>query len=326
MVKEIKMIKIDLITGFLGSGKTTFLKKYAAYWLRQGLKVGILENDFGAVNVDMMLLRDLLGDNCDLEMIAGGCDYDCHVRRFRTKLISFAMQGMDRVLVEPSGIFDVDEFFDILRDEPIDGWYEIGSVIAVVDARLEEDLTEESEYLLTSQIAEAGTVILSRTQEASPEEIGRTIAHMNRAMKRFMCSRHFENEILAKDWADLTDGDFAAIGASGYRPEAHVKLPVADSNSFGSVYCFNVKLSPAALKERVRTLMNDDSLGKVFRVKGFVRDGEEWAELNATKQDISVKRVGAGQEIVIVIGEGLDTAGIYRHFGIDAETIADVKI
>ena len=104
------MIKIDLITGFLGSGKTTFLKKYASYHLRQGLRVGILENDFGAVNVDMMLLKDLLGDNCDLEMIAGGCDYDCHVRRFRTKLISFAMQGMDRVLVEPSGVFDVDEF------------------------------------------------------------------------------------------------------------------------------------------------------------------------------------------------------------------------
>ncbi len=320
------MIKIDLITGFLGSGKTTFLKKYASYWLRQGLKVGILENDFGAVNVDMMLLQDLLGDNCDLEMIAGGCDYDCHVRRFRTKLISFAMQGMDRVLVEPSGVFDVDEFFDILRDEPIDGWYEIGSVIAIVDARLEEDLTEESEYLLTSQIAEAGTVILSRTQEASTEEISATIAHMNRAMERFMCSRRFENEILAKPWDALTDEDFSAIGAAGYRPEAHVKLPVADNNSFNSVYCFNVKLTPEELKEKVTALMSDDSLGKVFRVKGFVRDGDAWAELNATKQDITVKKVDAGQEIVIVIGEGLDTAGIYRHFGIDAETIADVKL
>ena len=320
------MIKIDLITGFLGSGKTTFLKKYASYHLRQGLRVGILENDFGAVNVDMMLLKDLLGDNCDLEMIAGGCDYDCHVRRFRTKLISFAMQGMDRVLVEPSGVFDVDEFFDILREEPIDGWYEIGSVIAIVDARLEEDLTEESEYLLTSQVAEAGSVILSRTQEASPEEITRTIAHINRAMKRFMCSRRFENEILTKDWADLTDEDFAAIAASGYRPEAHVKLPVANDNSFNSVYCFNVKLSPAELKERVITLMSDGSLGKVFRVKGFVKDGDSWVELNATKQDISLKPVEAGQEIVIVIGEGLDTAGIYHHFGIEADSIADIKL
>ena len=58
------MIKIDLITGFLGAGKTTFLKKYARYLLDQGLNIGILENDFGAVNVDMMMLKDLEGDHC----------------------------------------------------------------------------------------------------------------------------------------------------------------------------------------------------------------------------------------------------------------------
>ena len=49
------MTKIDLITGFLGSGKTTFLKRYAGWLLDQGLKTGIIENDFGAVNVDMLL-------------------------------------------------------------------------------------------------------------------------------------------------------------------------------------------------------------------------------------------------------------------------------
>ena len=52
------MVTIDLITGFLGSGKTTFLKKYAEYLMDQGLHIGILENDFGAVNVDAMLLQE----------------------------------------------------------------------------------------------------------------------------------------------------------------------------------------------------------------------------------------------------------------------------
>ena len=70
------MIPIDLITGFLGSGKTTFLKKYARYLLDQGLSIAILENDYGAVNVDMMLLQELEGEKCELEMVAGGCDYD----------------------------------------------------------------------------------------------------------------------------------------------------------------------------------------------------------------------------------------------------------
>lgn len=82
------MIKIDLITGFLGSGKTTFIRKYVKHLTDKGLKIGILENDYGAVNVDAMLLQDILGDKCELEMVAGGCDADCHKRRFKTKLIA----------------------------------------------------------------------------------------------------------------------------------------------------------------------------------------------------------------------------------------------
>ena len=56
------MVKVDLITGFLGAGKTTFIKKYARYLMDQGMNIGILENDLGAINVDMMLLHDLEGE------------------------------------------------------------------------------------------------------------------------------------------------------------------------------------------------------------------------------------------------------------------------
>ena len=91
------MVKIDLVTGFLGSGKTTFLKKYAKRLMEQGQNIGILENDFGAVNVDMMLLQELEGEQCELEMISGGCDPETHRRRFRTKLIAMGMCGYDRL-------------------------------------------------------------------------------------------------------------------------------------------------------------------------------------------------------------------------------------
>lgn len=156
------MVTIDLITGFLGSGKTTFIKHYAKYLMDQGMNIGILENDFGAVNVDMLLLQELMGDKCELEMIAGGCDRETHRRRFRTKLIAMGMCGYDRVLVEPSGVYDVDEFFDVLRDEPLDRWYQIGNVITVVNAKLESELSDMSEYLLASEAAHAGAVMLSR--------------------------------------------------------------------------------------------------------------------------------------------------------------------
>lgn len=188
------MVKVDLITGFLGSGKTTFIKKYASWLMKQGLNIGILENDFGAVNVDMMLLHDLEGENCELEMVSGGCDKDCHRRRFKTKLIAMGMCGYDRVLIEPSGIFDVDEFFDVLRDDPLDRWYQIGNVIAIVDAMLPETLSPQADYLLASETANAGRVLLSRVRQAGAEQCEAARAHLARALERCKCSRRFAPE------------------------------------------------------------------------------------------------------------------------------------
>lgn len=163
------MVQVDLITGFLGAGKTTFLRRYVRYLVAQGHNVCILENDFGAVNVDAMLVQDLLGPNCDLETISGGCDCDTHQRRMRTKLIAMAMRGFDRVVVEPSGIFDVDEFFDVLRDDPLDRWYHIGNVIAIVDAMLPETLSPQAEYVLASETANAGRAAADRCRRGPPD-------------------------------------------------------------------------------------------------------------------------------------------------------------
>ena len=68
------------------------------------------------------------------------------------------MCGYDRVIVEPSGIFDVDEFFDALYEEPLDKWYQIGNVITILDARLEEKLQPQAEYILASEAADAGCI------------------------------------------------------------------------------------------------------------------------------------------------------------------------
>ena len=172
------MVQVDLITGFLGAGKTTFLRRYAAWWAGQGVRVCVLENDFGAVNVDAMLLQDLEAVGVEVETISGGCDCDTHQRRMRTKLISMAMRGFERVVVEPSGIFDVDEFFDVLRDEPLDRWYQLGNVIAIVDALLPETLSPQAEYILASESAWAGKVLLSRCQLATDGQKEGAKAHL----------------------------------------------------------------------------------------------------------------------------------------------------
>ncbi len=306
------MIKIDLITGFLGSGKTTFLKKYAGYLISKGRNIGILENDHGAVNIDMMLLQDLEGDNCELEMVSGGCDYDCHRRRFKTKLIAMGMSGYDRVLVEPSGVYDADEFYDVLYEEPLDAWYTIGNVIAIVDAGLEEGLSEEAEYMLAEQVSGAGMAVFSRAQEETEETIERTVTYLNHLMEKFRCSRRFSigepyNNILAADWNELSDSDMERISQCGYLAENMVKLPVDRDNRFDSLYFMNLSVPEQDLKQAVKELLAEGKYGKVFRVKGYVKkkDGN-WLQINATKEHIHMDVAKRGQEVLIVIGENLN--------------------
>lgn len=301
------MVKIDLITGFLGSGKTTFIKKYAKYLIDQGLNIGILENDFGAVNVDMMLLQDIAGEKCTLEMVAGGCDKDCHRRRFRTKLIAMGMCGYDRVLIEPSGIFDMDEFFDALHESPLDRWYEIGNVITVVDAMLEENLSEDAEFILASEVANAGIVLLSKAQEAAETDIERTKAHLNKAMESVHCDRRFEKEIFVKDWNKLSDADFKKIQSAGYVGADYEKKDIAEEDAFQSLYFMNLTMPVEKLEEKVKQIFNDKECGNIFRIKGFMQTkSDQWIELNATHQNITIQSIKKGQEIFIVIGEKLN--------------------
>ena len=326
------MVKVDLITGFLGSGKTTFIRKYAQYLMDTGKNIGILENDYGAVNVDMMLLQDLMGDNCELEMISGGCDKDCHRRRFKTKLIAMGMCGYDRVIVEPSGIFDVDEFFDILHEEPLNRWYQIGNVIAIVDSKLESDLSDEADFILASEVADAGCIVMSKSQEATPEEIQGTIEHVNRALEKVHCSRGFgkdfdgsgeagvTNNIIHKNWDEMSKEDFDRIASCGYEMASYRKPVFEVEDAFSSLYFMNVKMTEKELREAAEKIMSDPACGHVFRMKGFMRvddgesseesdqtqeNGQHWIELNATKNEITIRPLHVGQEVLIVIGEGL---------------------
>ncbi len=306
------MIQIDLITGFLGSGKTTFIKKYARYLMERGERIGILENDYGAVNVDMLSLNELRGEQCELEMLAGGCDLETHKRRFRTKLISMYMSGYTRVLVEPSGIYDVDEFFDVLHEEPLDQWYEIGNVLTIVDARLSDEISGKADYMLASQVACAGRVIFSRVQEASREEIAHTVEHLNRVCGQFHCRRRFGEDILVMDWQEMGSDVLEALAHVGYRSEDHVKLPFETDNRFESLMYLN---RPAKTQEELRDMvertLNDARFGHVHRVKGFAPlPDESFLEINATQDTLTMMPIANGQNVMIVIGEMLSEAEI----------------
>ena len=300
------MIKIDLITGFLGSGKTTFIREYAKYLISKGEKICIIENDYGAVNIDMVLLQDLLGENCNLEMIVGGDGKEAHRRRFRTKLISMGMSGYDRVIIEPSGIYDADEFFDVLYDEPLDRWYEIGSVISIVDTENVLELKDTSRYLFMSEIAWAGKLVFSKIKENT--NLSGITDFINSTMEEYGCNARFDlgKDIIAKAFDNYDENDFAALENAGYRRSSYTKIQLDDS-SYQPLFYFDVEMPEDTLKEKVTALLSDEKAGKIIRIKGFVQTSDNTqVEINATEKETKIVPVTSSKNVIIIIGERLD--------------------
>ncbi len=315
------MIQIDLITGFLGSGKTTFIRHYVRHLTAMGQKVAIIENDYGAINIDRLLLQDIAGDNIDVEMIVSCPEPEAHKRRYKTKLISMAMLGYDRVIIEPSGIYDVDEFFDVLYESPIDERYEIGNVFAIVDSNLPDTLSEASEYMLCSQIACAGKVIFSKVQLSDPAGIKSVQDHIEKALNRFHCNRALSDaDFFIRNWEDLTDSDLQELLSCGYRSASYEKRHITHGDAFQSLFFMNLLLTASELLARTKDLFADPSCGHVIRIKGFIpaedaSSGKDaWLEINATKKEQSLKGCSAGQNVLIIIGEDLDADRIRTFF------------
>ena len=233
----------------------------------------------------------------------------------------------------------MDEFFDALYEEPLDKWYQIGNVITILDARLEEKLQPQAEYILASEAADAGCIVLSKSQEASEEEISGTVKHLNRALESVKCKRRFtENEILNKNWEKFTDEDFQRIFNSGYVMEDFEKQCFDEKEGFQSLYFMELKISETQLEKAAHQILDDPECGDVFRIKGFVKLEENaaavtenekmnsgsaqkvsadnnWLELNATRKEFSLRPISAGQEVVIVIGENMNEARIREYLG-----------
>ena len=306
------MVKVDLITGFLGAGKTTFIRRYADYLQRQGNKISIIENEFGGVSVDSIILRD---QGCDINQIAGGCMCCTGKISFQNMLLDGAARGYDRIVVEPSGIYDVDEFFDVMFTEPVKSCCEIGNIFTIVDARFDDSLSDEAKYLMFSQLLSSGKMIMSKTQLFSEDTIQETLKKINELIAQRGCSRIFSDDVCTKPWDALTDEDFASFEQAGYRISDHER----EFMQHGSIFTARVMAGRCEnekdLKERLERLMNDSSLGKILRIKGHIADTSgHWYEVNCSLDGFYIKPAAIKKGLFIVIGQDINETALQESF------------
>ncbi|MFV0528323.1 MAG: GTP-binding protein [Lachnospiraceae bacterium] len=308
------MTKVDLITGFLGAGKTTFIKKYAEYFIRKGEKVSIIENEFGAVAVDAAFLKE---QPWDVVSVAGGCMCCGGKSAFQKLLVEKAESHTDRIIVEPSGIYDVDEFFDVMLTEPVNQYCEIGCVLTIADARLEQDLTDEGDYLMYSQLLSAGSIILSKTEGLNQEQISAVIQKLINRVALRTESRAFsaESDFFTKPWSDFSESDYETFSQSGYHLFEHDREVMQHEKLFRVFLLADLCENEEHLRGTLKLIMEDTSCGNIFRIKGHIADTDgNWYEVNCSVNTISTRPVVIKKGIFIVIGQNMEEDKIQSYF------------
>ena len=307
------MTRVDLITGFLGSGKTTFIRKYLKHLKDQGEHVHIIENEFGSAAIDSRLLRD---EDCSIDDLAGCCMCCTGRDKFISMLIQAARDGCDRVLVEPSGIYDVDEFFSVMETDAVKKYCEIGSILTIVDARIDDHLSLESDYLMYAQLLAAGRIIFSKTQMYEEGTCAETIRQLNAIIDSMGGGRVLGDDVFTKDWDHLSKEDFDSFDQSGCRRIRHHRRLMEHQEIYMTVLIAERCAGLQDLKERIRKLFDDPSLGQVIRVKGYMKDlDNNWYEANCTRTTIEVIPVtDIRRGLLVVIGQQLNEPLLRQAF------------
>lgn len=317
------MVTVDLITGFLGAGKTTFIHKYIHYLKEQGESIRIIENEFGDVSVDTKLLND---DDCEIDDLAGMCMCCVGKEAFIRVLIESSMTGCDRIIVEPSGIYDVDEFFEIMTLPAIAERCEIGSILTIADPFGMEYLTDEAKYLSFAQLLASGMVIMSKTQEMTEEQIQNSLQELDQLMMERGCEAGLMADICTKSWEELDEDDYEEFMDAGYFRFVHDRELFNHSEAFQSMALLGHCNDKEDLQRRIDLLFDSPSCGRVYRIKGYLCDtqGQRY-EVNCTTYTHSIlllDRVADGgdigtnsfDDILVVIGQQIHERSIKEIF------------
>ena len=187
------MIKVDVVSGFLGAGKTTFIKKLVEEAFK-GEKIVLIENEFGEVGIDGGFLKDA---GIEITEMNSGCICCTLVGDFDRNLKDVVDRfSPDRIIIEPSGVGKLSDVAASIQNVAQEKPLEINALVAVVNAVKAKRMMKNFGEFFNNQIEFANTVVLSRTQEMAPEKVEEAAALIR--------EKNPDAAILTTPWDDLT--------------------------------------------------------------------------------------------------------------------------
>ena len=290
-------VKIDIFSGFLGAGKTFLIKKL----IKDGAyeeNIAIIENEFGEVSIDALILRE---SNIKIKEINSGC-ICCEVTGDFENAILEVIEKYEpsRLIIEPSGVAKLSDILKVFKEEKLKDKVYVDNVITVIDPQKFDLYINNFKDFYEDQIIYSKKIILSRTQKIKKEKLDEIILKINKISKKSI--------ILTEEWSFI---DFSEILGSinpkniNENKTLKPKLRVIEkSNAKDTFETFAIypekKISKAELVSKFKFISSSNIFGEVLRAKGIVKltDGS-LGQFDFVKDEFEIRKISNSKNTVI---------------------------
>lgn len=310
-------MKIDIISGFLGAGKTTLIKKLLSEELYKE-KIAIIENEYGEVAIDGNILK---GENINIKEITSGC-ICCNIKGDFKESINEIINkyNPDRIIVEPTGVAKLSEVIKSIKDANISQG-KINIIATVIDVNNFSSYLKNFGEFYKNQIANANVVLLTRVSQVIETELNNVSEEVRKinknaniittdltkiSSKRILEVGESRRENLAKEFKKATLKGKVTIKKNHYANDIFDNWGIETSKHFDEF----------KLKTILNKLSNEDKYGKILRAKGIVQTKTgKWIQFDYVPGEIDIKKFTADYTgRVCVIGSALNKAEIEELF------------
>jgi len=301
------MIKIDVVSGFLGSGKTTLIKSLLKAYENE--KVVLIENEFGDIGIDGDIIER---EGFQVFEISSGC-ICCIMKSDFLMVLSRIIKEFnpDRIIVEPTGISILSEIINILSTKEVSEKCSINSLITVIDSINYLEQYDAFGEFFEDQIINAKTLILSKNQfiqQAKVDEI-------TEALRKF----NADAEIITSNWSNLSTNEIKGLLEQNIKVDFkelfHAEYMACSENKFKAIGIETSKKFTKEELEEVLKELNNPIYGEVLRGKGFLKGINSFLEFSYTNGQYIIeenKERSSGK--LCLIGEKLNQEELNKLF------------